>query len=293
MRALSELSVAVVGSINLDLVARASQLPRPGETVTGARLERHPGGKGANQALAARRLGARVAMIGCVGDDVEASRALRLLRADGVDVQGCTIDRARPTGIAFIMVDDAGENQIVVASGANVAADLGGADQATVERADVLLCQLEIPVEAVARAVSAARGFVCLNLAPACSALPAAVLARADLIVVNEVEGETARDLLAEYAGLIATTLGARGAVLHRASIEIARAAPPPVEPVDTTGAGDAFTAALALALAAGRAPLAAIELACAAGALATTVSGAQPGMPSANALATLLGRAP
>ncbi len=288
MRALSDLSVAVVGSINLDLVARAAHLPRPGETVTGARLERHPGGKGANQALAARRLGARVTMIGRVGDDAEAGQALTLLRADGVDVSGCVVDPRHSTGIAFIIVDDGGENQIVVASGANMAVDGRGA-----AHADVLLCQLEIPVEAVARAVAAARGFVCLNLAPAHLGLPAETLARADLIVVNEAEAAAMECALAGHAGLIATTLGATGAVLRRAGVELARAEPPRVTVADTTGAGDAFTVALALMLAAGRAPGSALAAACAAGALATTVPGAQPGMPWAGALAAILGYEP
>ena len=289
MRALSELAVAVVGSVNLDLVARAAHLPRAGETVTGARLARHPGGKGANQALAARRLGARVAMIGCVGDDAEAGLALALLRADGVDVRGCVAEPDHATGIAFIIVDDAGENQIVVALGAN---DAVSGDGAEVAEADLLLCQLEIPVAAVARAVAAARGFVCLNLAPAQAALLAAMLARADLIVVNEAEADAMRWALADHAGLIATTLGARGAVLTRGGVEIARARAPAVDAVDTTGAGDAFTAALALLLAAGRSPDAALTSACAAGALAATSPGAQPAMPWAGAIEALLGRA-
>lgn len=290
MRALSDLTVAVVGSVNLDLVARAPHLPRAGETVTGARLTRNPGGKGANQALAARRLGARVAMIGRVGDDAEAGQALELLRADGVDLRGCSVDPTLSTGIAFIVVDDQGENQIVVTPGANIAA--GGGDDVVAD-ADVLLCQLEIPITSVARAVAAARGFVCLNLAPACTDLPAAMLARADLIVVNEAEADAMRSALAGHAGLIATTLGARGAVLTQGRLEIARAAPPRILAVDTTGAGDAFTAALALLLAAGRAPAGALEAACAAGAIATTIPGAQPAMPSEAALAAMLGRAP
>ena len=292
MRALGELSVVVVGSVNLDLVARTARLPQAGETVTSARLARHPGGKGANQALAARRLGARTAMIGRVGDDAEATHALALLLADGVDVRGCVVDPAAPTGIAFIVVDDSGENQIVVAPGANLA--IG--DEAygvAVASADLLLCQLEIPVAAVARAVAAARGFVCLNLAPAVAGLPEPMLARADLIVVNETEARAMREMLASHPGLIATTLGSAGATLHRAGTEIARARPPRVTPADTTGAGDAFTAALALMLAAGRTPELAIEAACAAGALAASAPGAQPAMPWAHALEAMLERAP
>src|SRR5437867_3194242 len=151
--------VAVVGSVNLDLVARCERLPRPGETVTNAELNRYPGGKGANQAVAAARLGAGVRFIGCVGRDAFAEEALAGLREAGVELAVRTVDE--PTGVAVILVDADGENQIAVAPGANTR--VGGFDVGDV---DAVLCQLEVPDEAVAEAAAQAR-FFCLNAAPA------------------------------------------------------------------------------------------------------------------------------
>lgn len=268
--------ITVVGSINLDFVAQAPKLPVPGETVTGARLARHPGGKGANQALAARRLGAHVALVGRVGADAMADEALALLRADRVDLSACATDPHAPTGVALIAVSPDGENQIVVASGANAAftADLlpNGIEGA-------LICQLELPVETVAAAVQRAAGFVCLNLAPAAD-VPEPLLRRADLIVVNETEAASYGDSLARAGGLVAITYGRRGAELLRTGETIAEAHPPQVKAIDSTGAGDAFVAALTLALLEGRTTEAALAFACAAGALAATRPGAQPSLP-------------
>ena len=262
--------IAVVGSINLDLVARSKRLPRPGETVTDATFERIPGGKGANQALAASRLGAEVRMIGAVGDDVFADEALALLRDGAVDLGG--VRRvAEPTGVALILVDAAGENQIVVAPGANRAAEAGD-----VSGADAVLCQLEIPVETVSAAARQAR-FFCLNAAPA-RPLPAELLADVDLLVVNRYELEA----VGRHDGLTALTLGAEGAVLLEAGEEVARAAPPPVEAVDGTAAGDAFTACLLVSLLEGRPREDALRRACAAGAIAASRPGAQPSLPTA-----------
>ncbi|MCA3254281.1 MAG: ribokinase [Alphaproteobacteria bacterium] len=278
--------LAVVGSINLDLVATAATLPAPGETVVGATLAQHPGGKGANQALAARRLGAEVRLIGRVGADAHADAALALLRADGVDLAGVAVDPAHPTGVALIAVDAKGENLIVVASGANAAVtpaslpDLGE---------DGLLCQLELPAETVAAAVARARGFVALNLAPA-GILPEPALRRADLIVVNEGEAAAVGPGLHMLPGLVAVTLGARGARLFRDGDLIAEALPPPVTAIDATGAGDAFVGALTVALLEGRLPAAALGFACAAGALACTVAGAQPSLPRRATVDALLG---
>jgi ribokinase len=263
-------SIAVVGSINLDLVARCERLPRPGETVTGATFERVPGGKGANQALAAARLGAAVALFGAVGRDPFAAEALALLEAGGVDLSGVTrVDD--PTGVALILVGADGENVIAVAPGANAWAVPG-----EVGEADAVLCQLEIPVETVAAAAGRAR-FFCLNAAPA-RPLPEAVLAGVDLLVVNRYELEA----VGRFDGLAALTLGSEGAILLEDGSEVERASPPPVRAVDGTGAGDAFTACLLVSLLEGRDREEALRRACAAGALAASRPGAQPSLPTA-----------
>ena len=267
--------ITVVGSVNLDLVAGVARLPAPGETVTGATLARHPGGKGANQALAARRLGAQVRLVARVGVDGMAEEALALLRADGVDLAACAADPAAPTGVALIAVSADGENQIVVASGAN--ATLTPDRLGPIEGA--LICQLEIPVATVAEAAARAPGFVCLNVAPALP-VPDALLARADLVVANEAEAAAYGDRLQAGGGLVAVTYGAAGAALFRAGRELARAAPPRVEAFDTTAAGDAFVAALTVALLEDQPHEAALRFACAAGALAATRPGAQPSLP-------------
>jgi ribokinase len=269
-------SVTVVGSVNLDFVATAATLPRPGETVTGATLARHPGGKGANQALAARRLGAEVRLVARVGADAMADEALALLRADGVDLSDCRVDPAAPTGVALIAVAADGENLIVVAPGANAGFAPDGLPPIAGE---ALICQLELPVATVAQAVAAARGFVCINLAPA-TEVPPALLERADLLIVNDGEAAFYGDRLRAAAGLVAVTLGSRGARLLRGGALVAEAAPPPVLAIDSTGAGDAFVGALTVALLEGQPPAAALAFACAAGALAATRAGAQPSLP-------------
>jgi ribokinase len=269
--------ITVVGSVNLDLVATAHHLPAPGETVTGATLARHPGGKGANQALAARRLGAQVRLVSRVGADAMADEALALLKAEGVDLSAVAADPLAPTGVALIAVSADGENQIVVAPGANAAFAPGLlGDPAE----GALICQLELPVETVARAVAQAQGFVCVNLAPACD-VPDALLQRADLIVVNEGEAAFYGPRLHEAAGRVAVTFGARGARLYRSGKLLAEAAPPSVDVVDTTGAGDCFVAALTIALLEQRRSADALAFACAASALAVTRPGAQPSLPT------------
>ncbi len=265
-------SIAVVGSVNLDIVARVQQFPVPGETVTDAVVERFPGGKGANQALAAHRLGARVSMLACVGDDPAADEALSVLRDEGVDLSGCQRLAGVSTGLALILVAASGENQIVVAPGANAAFEPA---RLALPEVDAVICQLEVPMATVHRAATAGRHFFCLNAAPA-RAVPGEVLDHTDLLVVNEVEAAAIGDQLPGFRGLLAVTQGARGAMLSRDGREIARASPPAVEVVDTTGAGDAFTAALTVALVSGLDPQAALARACAAGALATTRLGAQ-----------------
>jgi ribokinase len=277
--------IVVVGSVNLDLSATVAHLPEPGETITGATLSRFPGGKGANQALAARRLGADVRLVACVGEDAAADEALALLREDDVDLSGLHVLAGSATGIALICVASSGENHIVVAPGANASMDAAAID---LGHADALICQLEVPADAVARAANEFQGFFCANLAPA-KEIDTAVLQRADLVIVNETEAAWYGDVLAACGGLVAITYGARGAVLQRDGDLIAEAAPPEVRAVDTVGAGDAFTAALTIALVEGREPADALRFACAAGALAATRAGAQPSLPTREEVERLL----
>ena len=267
--------IAVVGSINLDLVGFCERLPRPGETVTDAELERVPGGKGANQAVAAARLGADVRFIGCVGDDEFGPLARTGLDEAGVDLRGLQVVD-EPTGVALILVDAGGENQIVVAPGANRKLRPGSF---TLGETDAVLCQLEIPVETVAAAAEQASGMFCLNAAPA-RTVPADVLERADLIVANSFELDALGS--SPLGGLFALTLGREGALLLEAGEEVARAAPPEVKAVDGTAAGDAFCACLVVSLLEGRRYDESLERACAAGAIAASRPGAQPSLPTA-----------
>lgn len=266
--------LTVVGSINLDLVARAERLPRPGETVGGASFARVPGGKGANQAVAAARLGARVRLVGCVGHDPYADEALSGLREAGVEL--AVAARDEPTGVALIAVDASGENTIVVAPGANL--ELRPED---VELAapDAVLAQQEISAATVARAAELAPRFF-LNAAPARPDPP-----DAELTIVNRLE----RESLGERGGLVCLTLGAEGAVLLEGGEEVARAEPPPVEAVDGTAAGDAFSACLVVSLLEDRPREEALQRACAAGALAASRPGAQTSLPTAEEVDALL----
>lgn len=265
--------LTVVGSINLDLVARAERLPRPGETVTGATFSRVPGGKGANQAVAAARLGAKVTFIGCIGTD---ETALAELVGAGVNLD--RIKRASgETGVALISVDAAGENAIVVAPGANLELLPEDVD---IPDCDGVLCQLEIPIETVEHVAATAPGEFFLNAAPARDRAPAA-----DITIVNRFE----LDALTHRDGVIAVTLGAEGAMLLDHGEEVARAAPLEIEAVDGTGAGDAFTACLVVSLLEGRDREEALRRACAAGALAASRFGAQTSLPTAEEVDALL----
>jgi ribokinase len=267
--------ITVVGSANTDLVGRCERLPRPGETVTDAKLERFPGGKGANQAVAAARLGAQVKFVGRIGID---DLVLRSLEREGVDVAGVSRDDGE-TGTALVLVDAGGENMIAVAPGANrrlAAADVEVGD------ADGVMCQMEIPPEAIEAAARQAP-FFCLNAAPARAPLPPGL--KPDLLIVNRYE----RENVGPYDGLLALTLGAEGAVLCENGTEVARARPPQVKVVDGTAAGDAFCAALAVSLLEERPREAALERACAAGALAASRPGAQPSLPTAAELDRVL----
>jgi ribokinase len=266
--------IVVVGSINLDLVVRVPTLPRPGETVAGGTFAQVPGGKGANQAVACARLGADVTLIGAVGRDAQAEEALSGLRQAGVALR--LAQAAEPTGVALIQVDAAGETTITVAPGAN--ATLGSVE---LPEHDAVLCQLEVPDEAVLSAWEAAAGLFCLNAAPARS-----LEVDPDLTVVNRLE----LDALSRRDGLVAVTLGAEGAVLLDDGEEIARATPPSVDAVDGTAAGDAFTACLLVSLLEARPEDDALTRACAAGALAASRFGAQPSLPTAAEVDALLG---
>jgi len=265
-------SIAVIGSINLDIVARVRVFPQPGETVTNAVLSRFPGGKGANQALAAHRLGASVFMVGRVGRDSAADEALDGLRREGVNLDYCQSLADHATGQALIVVNAEGENQIVVAPGANAAFD---AAHLELPPTDACIAQLEVPVDTILKAARANDNFFCLNAAPV-KPVPHELLEHVDLLVVNEIEARALGSELDSFRGLLASTHGAKGAVLSRNGQQLASAVPPRVDVVDTTGAGDAFTAALTVSLVSGMTPQAALERACIVGALATTRHGAQ-----------------
>jgi ribokinase len=277
--------IAVVGSVNLDLVATGPSLPSPGQTVTGATLAQYPGGKGANQALAARRLGAHVRLIAAVGTDANADAALALLSKAGVELSHIVRLPNAPTGVALIAVSRAGENQIIVAPGANAELDASAVD---VGDFDAVIVQLEIPAAAVTAAATSARGMLCLNLAPARD-VPRELLERADLLVVNQSEYAFYGSSLVTVPALVARTLGADGAVLERHGRVVARAHSPRIEVVDSTGAGDAFVAAIVVALSEHQSLDAALAFACAAGACAASAAGAQPSLPERQAVLGLL----
>jgi ribokinase len=286
--------IVVVGSLNMDLVVAVPHLPRPGETVVGGDLERHRGGKGANQAIAAARLGRPTAMVGCVGDD-DAGRALRDgLEADGVDASHVRTVTGVPSGTALIAVAPDGENDIVVSPGANARVSASFVLEASevLEAARVTLLQLEIPIEAVVAAAESSGGTVVLNPAPA-SRLPPGLLERVDVLVPNRVELaalvdapvpetiEQVDDLTQRLPAAlrVVTTLGAEGAIVRdgddRVHVPAVR-----VDAVDTTAAGDAFCAALADALVGGAALAEAARWAAAVSAFTVTRAGAQDSLP-------------
>ncbi|NDH45984.1 MAG: ribokinase, partial [Actinobacteria bacterium] len=249
-----DFDVVVVGSANLDLVARTQRLPHPGETVSAHGYFEACGGKGANQAIAAARAGARTAFVGAVGRDAAGDTLRRAFVDDGVDVSRLASVDA-PTGRALIGVSDDAENLIIVVPGANHVLSVGDIDAAArvISRAKVLLMQLEVPLDVVQRAAALAgdNTIVVLNPAPA-AALPDALLAHLDVITPNEHEEQLlggAEALLKRGVGAVVVTEGPRGARLVT-SAGTTRIAPHPVTPVDTTGAGDAFCGALSARLA-------------------------------------------
>jgi len=294
--------VVVVGSANVDLVVPVPRHPGGGETVLGGTLTRHPGGKGANQAVAAARAGgADTTFLGALGEDESAD----LLRAslEGAGVRTDLLARvAEPTGTALITVSPDGENAIVVAPGANSLVTVGPEQAERLAAADVVLAQLEIPVEAVAAAAAARRpgALLVLNAAPSRD-LPADLWPAVDVLVVNEHEaadlaGEAAEPaalarLLLERVPAVVVTLGGAGSLVAERGGEPVAVPAFPVEPVDTTGAGDTFCGVLAASLAQGAPLVDAARLAAAAGALATTAPGAQESVPTAAAVADLVQR--
>ena len=290
--------VIVVGSINVDLTVKVKSLPGPGETVIGGRFVQSPGGKGGNQATAAALLGAHTSIVGSVGDDSLGEMALADLERAGVDVSEVTTSSVA-TGVAAILVDERGENLIAVASGANE--QLTGAmvesalDRLPLEGA-VVLAVLEVPDEAVSTAARTAKrngaSFV-LNPAPA-RPLSEGLVSLCDVLTPNEHELAvlgSADGLLGRGAGAVVVTRGAAGAEIVRLGAEPRHQPAYPVDAVDTTGAGDAFSAALACGLAEGASLEQAVTLATAAGALATRAVGARAGLPTRAELEGLLPR--
>lgn len=301
------MKVVVVGSLNCDLVTRVARLPRPGQTVLATSFHTFVGGKGSNQAIAAARAaapGVRVAMIGRVGRDGHADLLRSKLEEAGVDHAEVRADDAAPTGVALVTVDDDGENVIVVAANANGAVTPAHVDAArgAFDGATVVLLQLEIPLDAATRAAVighevGARVILVPAPAPAPSAALDALLEEVDVLVPNEIEAalcaalppdapvEDAVDRLrARGIGTVLVTLGARGALIATAEGR-ATVPAPEVDAIDTTGAGDAFAGALAAALAEGHPLAEATRFAVTAGSLACTTLGAEPSLPTREAL--------
>jgi ribokinase len=295
--------------LNMDLVIRSPHIPQPGETIIGREFQTIPGGKGANQAVAAARLGAQVNMIGRVGADAFAEELLVNLVSSGVEAGFVKRDADSATGVALIVVDEAGENIIVVASGANM--QLSEADVEAVEQvissSDVLLLQLEVPLSVVTRAAQIAQAngvTVILNPAPA-RQLPPDLLKLVDILVPNESEAElltglnvslqgdlenAAKVLLDSGARSVVITLGGRGAFFTSPSIEAEKIDSFQIEPIDTTAAGDAFLGGLSVTIAAGGSLQEAVRFGNAAGALAAMRFGAQTSLPSRDEVLQLLG---
>lgn len=303
--------IVVIGSLNADLVVRVPRLPVAGETLSGSRFQTFPGGKGGNQACAAARLGADVRLLAQVGNDAHGSWLRDTMRSAGVDVRGVVRDEATASGVAFILIDDAGHNQIVVSSGANGTFTPDRLDLSLVKGARALLFQLETPLATTRLAVGVARGIgalVMLDPAPA-RPVPDDLLGELDYVTPNETElamlaGEAPDPVVAESEALaLAMRLldrGARRVVVKRAergamlvSREGLVSCPAfPVTPVDSTAAGDTFNAAFACALCGGSSEEEALRYACAAAAVSVTRPGAQPSVPTAEEVDAFLARA-
>jgi ribokinase len=299
------LTVAVVGSINSDLVLQTPRIPQPGETVIASTSAVHNGGKGANQAVALARLGQPTSLIGCIGNDPDGDRLMAALIENDVDV--AMVARVeRPTGLAVIVVDKHGENTIVGHSGANggLTPELVAEAAGILAAADVTLVQMEIPGESVAEALRTAAGITLLNPAPA-APLDGAVLAHVDVLLPNRTElgilagtetPESERDVIDAtralgFNGIVVVTLGSEGSIVIHPDGSTMRAIPPAVRVVDTVGAGDAFCAGFAHATALGLGLDECLTMATACGAHATSIHGAQPSMPTHDDATRLLAR--
>ncbi len=305
MTMVSSPRVVVVGSVNMDVVARVEALPRAGETLAGRELVMNPGGKGANQAVAAARLGAEVAFVGRVGADGFGVELRRTLEEASVDCSQLETISGVASGTALIHVDDEGENAITVIPGANACLTPRDINEArpVMGEADVILLQLEIPLETALAVIDEARDLgvpVILDPAPAPRAVDGR-LCRVDVLTPNETEAAaligdasasakaTAEALRRAGARHVVLKRGAAGAVLLDESGTVSRVPAFSVSPVDTTAAGDAFTAALAVEWARGTPLVQAVRFGCAAGALATTKLGAQAAMPTYDEVMSLL----
>ncbi|WP_341976400.1 ribokinase [Microbacterium sp. LWO13-1.2] len=262
--------VTVVGSINVDITSRVERLPSPGETIAGGTLSREIGGKGANQAAAAAKLGAAVRMIGAVGEDADGRWLRDQLTAAGVDTSEVK-EVPDPSGTALIVVDKHAENQIVVCPGANARVR---ADDLSLEPDEVILAQLEISLAVVEHLAASSSNYLAVNAAPA-QPLPAGLIDRVDLFIVNESEYALMPEL--DNARLVAVTYGADGAALLAQGKEVSRAAGVATTAVNTVGAGDAFCAALVIAIHSGMTPTAALQSACSVGAAAVAHPASQP----------------
>ena len=267
--------IAVVGSINADLVVQMPKLPGRGETVSSAEPAWFPGGKGANQAVAAARMGGTVSMFGAIGADEPGQMCLSALKQSGVNVDA-VVTVSSPTSTALVMVEHSGENQIVVADGANQYAAF---DAAQISAADAVIVQFEIPESVIIEVGKAAKGIFCVNAAPV-RELSDELASLIDVLIVNEHEFA---QLGEPKLGLVIVTAGAKEVVAYQNGEVVAKSQPPKVEALDTVGAGDTFVGAFVVAYASGKTIPDSLDLACAASALSTLKLGAQSGMPTAS----------
>ena len=267
--------IAVVGSMNADLVVQMPKLPGRGETVSSAEPAWFPGGKGANQAVAASRMGGNVSMFGAIGADEPGQMCLSALKQSGVNVDA-VVKVSSPTSTALVMVEHSGENQIVVADGASQYASF---DAAQISAADAVLVQFEIPESVIVEVGKAAKGIFCVNAAPV-RELSDELAGLIDVLIVNEHEFA---QLDEPKSGLVIVTAGSKEVVAYQNGEVVAKSQPPKVEALDTVGAGDTFVGAFVVAYASGKTIPDSLDLACAASALSTLKLGAQSGMPTAS----------